>query len=132
MGKKKLKMSKMTPKLMEAMREKLMPMPPPTMTSDEHLEGLFGMASTMGQRRSSPPPDDGVHKPRHYNQGEVECIDAIESATSAMDGIGLTGKEGFLTGQVIKYMWRWKFKDGRRDLEKAKWYLERLLGQVRS
>lgn len=113
---------------MEMMREKLTPMPPPTMTSDASIFDLAMQAESQGKDLHI----DVVNKPRHYNQGEVECIDAIESATSAMDGIGLTGKEGFLTGQVIKYMWRWKFKDGRRDLEKARWYLERLLGQVRS
>lgn len=66
--------------------------------------------------------DDNVNHPRHYTSGAVECIDAIESAVD-----GLTGMEALLTGQVIKYVWRWKWKNGKEDLRKAEWYLKRLI-----
>ena len=62
--------------------------------------------------------------PNHYKQGKVECIDCIESATS-----NLTGFEGFCTGNAIKYLYRWKQKGGKQDLEKARWYLNRMLGE---
>ena len=62
--------------------------------------------------------------PNHYKQGKVECIDCIESATSS-----LTGFEGFCTGNAIKYLYRWKQKGGKQDLEKARWYLNRMLGE---
>lgn len=62
--------------------------------------------------------------PNHYKQGKVECIDCIESATS-----NLTGFEGFCTGNAIKYLYRWKQKGGVTDLEKARWYLNRMLGE---
>lgn len=55
----------------------------------------------------------------------MECIDAIESAIS-----GLSGKEAFLTGQCIKYLYRWKAKNGRQDLEKCRWYLDRLIASL--
>lgn len=61
--------------------------------------------------------------PNHYKQGKVECIDCIESATS-----NLTGFEGFCTGNAIKYLYRWKQKGGRQDLEKSRWYINRMLG----
>jgi len=60
--------------------------------------------------------------PNHYKQGKVECIDCIESATSS-----LTGFEGFCTGNAIKYLYRWKQKGGKQDLEKARWYINRML-----
>lgn len=63
-----------------------------------------------------------VDHPSHYNAGKVECIDGIEAATS-----GLTGIEAFCTGNAIKYLWRWKHKNGVEDLKKAKWYIDRLL-----
>lgn len=66
-------------------------------------------------------PHDPVNRPRHYTQGGIECIDAIEAAV-----IDLRGPEAFLTGQVIKYIWRWKHKGGTEDLEKAQWYVARL------
>ena len=71
-----------------------------------------------------PQKDDAVNHPTHYTSGKVECIDAIESAVHAMQG-----ERAFLTGQVIKYMWRWPMKGGAEDLRKARWYLDRLIGK---
>jgi hypothetical protein len=59
--------------------------------------------------------------PQHYKNGEIECIDAIKSAT-----VGKTGFEGYLVGCSIKYLWRFESKGGVTDVEKAIWYLERL------
>jgi hypothetical protein len=65
---------------------------------------------------------DNVNHPSHYTAGNVECIDAVEVATD-----GLTGMESYCTGNVIKYMWRWKRKNGIEDLKKARWYLDKLI-----
>lgn len=69
-----------------------------------------------------PTEDDAVNHPSHYTAGKVECIDALEAATTGLDGF-----EGYCTGNIIKYLWRWKHKNGLQDLEKAKCYLERLI-----
>lgn len=68
------------------------------------------------------PKHDMVNSPPHYNQGKVECIDAIEAAVSGLNGI-----EAHCTGTAIKYLWRWKHKGGKEDLKKAIWYIERLV-----
>jgi hypothetical protein len=65
---------------------------------------------------------DMVNHPDHYTYGKVECIDAIETATQ-----GLTGFESYATGTILKYLWRWRHKNGIEDLKKAQWYLERLI-----
>jgi hypothetical protein len=64
---------------------------------------------------------DAINKPAHYNQGSIECIDAMQ--------IVLTPEEyrGFLKGNAIKYLWREENKGGIEDLRKAKWYLDRLI-----
>ena len=64
--------------------------------------------------------DDNDPSPRHYNQAEIECIEAIEAAT---DG----GFEFYLQGNIIKYIWRYRYKNGVEDLKKAKWYLDKLI-----
>ena len=46
-----------------------------------------------------------VNHPPHYNAGGIECIDALEAATSGLQGI-----EAFCTANAIKYLWRWKLK----------------------
>jgi hypothetical protein len=60
--------------------------------------------------------------PSHYKQGGVECIDALEAAT-----VNLKGIEAVCTANAIKYLWRWKEKNGKEDLEKAQWYITKLL-----
>ena len=64
---------------------------------------------------------DNVNSPQHY-QGKVECIDCIESATTGLNGI-----EAFCTGNAIKYLYRWKKKNGIEDLKKAKWYIDKII-----
>ena len=73
---------------------------------------------------SKPMQDDKVNHPAHYTTGKVECIDGIEAAIA-----GLDATEAFLTGCAIKYLWRWKKKGGVTDLEKSRWFLDRLIGQ---
>ena len=61
----------------------------------------------------------------YYTHGRIEAIDAIESACT-----GLTGSEGFLTGNVLKYMVRWRWKGTAvADLRKARYYLDRLVAE---
>jgi hypothetical protein len=63
-----------------------------------------------------------IDHPAHYTAGGIECIDAIAAAT-----VGLGGIEAFCTANAIKYLWRWKRKNGVEDLQKAKWYINRLI-----
>ena len=65
---------------------------------------------------------DPVNHPPHYASGSVECIDAIESATEDLQGI-----EAVCTANALKYLWRWKKKGGVQSLEKAVWYINRLI-----
>lgn len=58
---------------------------------------------------------DMVNHPKHYNQG-IEVIDFIESHNMS-----------FSQANVIKYVTRYKYKDGLQDLKKARWYIDRLI-----
>lgn len=60
--------------------------------------------------------------PSHYKNGEIECIDALEAAT-----INLKGSDAICTANAIKYLWRWKDKNGIEDLKKSLWYVNRLI-----
>lgn len=65
---------------------------------------------------SSAPGERG-----QYSSLEPEPIDVIESW-------GLD----FHEGQVLKYLARWRRKGGVEDLEKSKWFLERLINRETS
>tara|TARA_A100001201_G_scaffold142927_2_gene142574 strand:- start:722 stop:940 length:219 start_codon:yes stop_codon:yes gene_type:complete len=64
---------------------------------------------------------DKVNHPEHYNQGTIECIDAIEAMLSQEEFVG------YLRGNSLKYRWRFRYKNGIEDLRKAEWYERRLL-----
>ena len=68
---------------------------------------------------------DNVNHPNHYNQGGIECIDAIKAAT-----VGKRGIEAVCVGNTIKYLWRYEEKNGLEDAKKAKWYIERLIKEL--
>lgn len=68
---------------------------------------------------------DNVNNPKHYTQGEIECIDAIKAAT-----VGKTGIEAFCVGNAIKYLFRYETKNGIEDAKKAAWYVNRLISEL--
>lgn len=70
--------------------------------------------------------NDMVNHPDHYNSGGMEAIDVIAAFTTDMNGV-----ESFDTGNAIKYILRWKHKNGVEDLEKAKWYIEHLINYLK-
>ena len=64
---------------------------------------------------------DYVNSPPHYNNGNIECIDAIEESMTS------EAFKGYLKGNIQKYMWRYESKKGLQDVLKAQWYLNRLV-----
>ena len=88
----------------------------------------FGNLDHIAQRASNvdcptcmAKLSDPVNRPDHYTRGGIETIDFIEAK------IGEEGFIGYLEGNVFKYMSRWRHKGARQDLEKAQWYLTRLI-----
>lgn len=70
---------------------------------------------------------DNVNHPTHYTAGKIECIDAIEAAVTNLNGF-----EGVCVGNAIKYLFRWKVKGGIESLQKARWYIDRLISSLES
>ena len=69
---------------------------------------------------------DSVNAPKHYLHGKKETIDVICDC--------MTNDEfhGYLKGNILKYVSRYKFKgEPLQDLEKAQWYLNRLVKEVK-
>ena len=69
--------------------------------------------------------EDVVNHPIHYNKSGIETIDAIEAMTNE-------GFDYYLQGNIMKYLWRYKYKNGVEDLEKAQWYLNKLISTIKN
>lgn len=66
-------------------------------------------------KKLSPKPPKQIGG-THYSDLTVEPIQFIEA-----------NNLGFHEGNIVKYISRWKDKNGLEDLKKAKWYLDRLI-----
>lgn len=92
---------------------------------------------------NSEQPDDALHElmvqtdnvehPSHYTSGGIECIDAMKAMLAGYEQAKSATKFywHFLSGQVLKYLWRWPLKEHPlQDLKKARWYLDRLIDDI--
>lgn len=88
---------------------------------------IFGIFNSMKTSKMEGGDDhadicDSINHPAHYTSGGIECIDAIESSMSH------EGFEGYLKGNVLKYLWRYRNKNAPiEDLKKAQWYQNKLI-----
>ena len=65
--------------------------------------------------------EEEISKPKRYNKvGNLECWDVI-----------LDQKMDFLEGSILKYLWRYKEKNGIHDLEKAKVYIDKIIEELK-
>ena len=94
-------------------------------TKDENMQEAK-MASSytrQGYKFKTSWGDEDVNSPAHYSaQGDIECIDAMESMMSREEIIG------YFRGNSFKYRWRCRDKGNAvKDLRKAQWYENRLM-----
>ena len=61
---------------------------------------------------------DAVNSPEHYTEGDIECIEAIEASMPPVEF------QGYCKGNALKYLWRYRHKNGLEDLRKAEVYLK--------
>lgn len=104
---------------------------PENLTRKDYLRemashGLGGVSgeSSISIDHAKPHQWDQVSKPSHYNNGGIEAIDYIKQQLGS-------GFKGYLEGNVLKYIHRHKYKgNAKQDLEKARWYLDRLIHEI--
>jgi hypothetical protein len=86
----------------------------------------FEIVTTGGDKEDTADiATDLVNSPPHYQSASgIECIEAIKAQMSEEE------YRGYLRGNVVKYLWRYQQKGGKQSLEKACWYLDKLIGQI--
>ena len=91
-------------------------------------EELAKMYEERKAKRETKKNKEMVNHPDHYQSGNgIEVIDMITAFTKDLGGV-----EAFDAGNVIKYVARYKKKNGIEDLAKAKWYLTHLIEYLES
>ena len=101
--------------------------PPLEMTIDELLKRYVDPAQEEFESNifEEEEEEDVVNSPDHYNNGSIECIEGIQASMST------EAFAGYLKGNCMKYLWRYDYKGKPvEDLEKAQWYLAKLLNVV--
>ena len=80
----------------------------------------------MNQDADEKPAENAVDHPNHYNQGSIECIDALNAMVEGWDN----PVAAVLAWEAVKYIWRHPFKGKPvEDIKKAQFYLEQLVNQ---
>lgn len=88
---------------------------------DVAYEAMFGCHACNEQNAKQ---NDPVNHPSHYTAGAIECIDAI-AASMTPDAF-----RGYCKGNALKYIWRYEHKGEKESLQKAIWYLNRLISTL--
>ncbi|AGW43785.1 nucleotide kinase [Staphylococcus phage phiRS7] len=76
----------------------------------------FVQSNDLQQRKRN----DTVNHPSHYNYGDIEVINFIEQVTKHYNP-----NVAYHIGNAIKYLARSPHKNGKEDIDKARWYIER-------
>ena len=80
-----------------------------------HMEYMKMKAKQAQEQSDHKQTMDMVNHPPHYNKSGIETIDGFES---------------YLQGNILKYLWRYPYKNGVEDLKKAQWYLSKLIEEL--
>ena len=89
---------------------------PNSMFFGKNRQDYYVLAEDEEEQHTTDP----VNHPDHYNYGEIEIIDFIEQVTQHYNS-----DVAYHIGNAIKYLARSPHKNGKEDIEKARWYIER-------
>jgi len=92
------------------------------MPQEEYIKDMRHMdyMRMMAEKENEMAKQDMVNSPLHYNKAGIETIDALEAML-------VDGFDYYLQGNIVKYLWRFRYKNGVEDLKKAQWYLNKLI-----
>ena len=74
----------------------------------------------MATKKPTKSTTENVNHPKHYNNAEAKC----KNCGHPIECIDVVRHLSFNIGNVFKYLWRSKDKNGVEDKEKALWYLQ--------
>ena len=81
------------------------------------LDKKYATDSKLENAKTTETKSDPVNSPTHYQTGLIETIDSIKNI------LGHDKFQAYCTGNVIKYLSRYREKNGLEDLKKAETYV---------
>ena len=85
---------------------------------EDKIMNMKGFEEAMANITKS---EDMVNHPKHYNLGKHECIDEMIAM------FGVEQVKAFCRCNAYKYRYRASAKNGQEDLDKAEWYIDKLM-----
>ena len=81
------------------------------------LDKKYATDSKLENAKTTETQSDPVNSPTHYQTGLIETIDSIKNI------LGHEKFQAYCIGNVIKYLSRYREKNGLEDLKKAETYI---------
>lgn len=90
----------------------------------KHLDSYFdcSQCSDFDEWEPKEETEDMVNHPKHYTSGKYETIDIIEDKVKDLPPF-----EAVCVGNILRYITRYNYKNGLQDIEKARWYTDKLI-----
>lgn len=94
--------------------------------ANKHFEWLINLIN-RGYESVGLEPEKEVWiksdniNPNHYKTGGIETFDYMQAKLTSHE------LDGYMKGNIIKYVSRERLKNGTEDLKKAQWYLDKLV-----
>lgn len=93
----------------------------PVLLYEMQAQHHHGYRSGMRVEKGRYEMNDVVNHPSHYETGKFECFDVM------MEALGVENVKGFCLCNAFKYIYRSQRKNGKEDIEKARWYLDKYI-----
>lgn len=86
------------------------------------VKGEYDFSKYYTRPNKDDKPDMVNHPPHYQSESGIEVIDIIDEFVD--------DPASYYKGNIIKYILRYEKKGGVEDLEKARWYLNKLIAYL--
>ena len=93
----------------------------PVLLYEMQAQHHHGYRSGMRVEKGKSKMIDVVNHPSHYETGKFQCIEVM------MEALGVEAVKHFCLCNAFKYIYRSQRKNGKEDIEKAQWYIDKYI-----
>lgn len=114
-------LSKQTPEVRPEQKPKVEHFKAKGIIKGGHYQNTEPSGNSEGKMKETPMPEHSATEPSHYKELAIDPLEYMS--------VNFTNEAymGFLEGNILKYVTRYKMKNGVEDLKKARYYLDLLI-----